>query len=132
MLLPSADPAPDRDPDRAQREVTARLRAESAALHARIGQMREDMGVIFESSRDSNADDEHDPEGQTIAFERSQLAAMTDQALAHLAEVDAALERAENGTYGVCEVCRQPIAPGRLEARPTARTCVQHAPARAR
>jgi RNA polymerase-binding transcription factor DksA len=133
MPAPPATPRPDETgPDPALPGVTARLREERAALSARIARLREDMGVIFESSRDSNADDEHDPEGQTIAFERSQLAAVTEHALAQLAEVDAALQRADDGTYGVCEVCGQPIAPARLDARPTARTCVPHAPARGR
>lgn len=83
-----------------------------------------DYAGIVEASADSNADDEHDPEGSTIAFERSQVGALVDQARAHLAEVDAALERVEAGTYGVCESCGKPIAPARLEARPVARTCI--------
>ena len=41
--------------------------------------------------------------------------------------VDAALARVEAGTYGICEVCGEPVPDGRLEARPTARTCVEHA-----
>ncbi|HLS39260.1 MAG TPA: TraR/DksA C4-type zinc finger protein [Ornithinicoccus sp.] len=108
----------------------ARLEEERADLRARLEQLTEDMAGFFESSRDSNADDEHDPEGQTIAFERSQLAAVTAQTREHLAEVEAAIERVHAGTYGICEVCDQPINPLRLEARPTARTCVEHASAR--
>ena len=88
------------------------------------------MAGFFDASRDSNADDEHDPEGQTIAFERAQLAAVTEQARAQLEEVDAALVRVAEGTYGTCEECGRPIPAGRLEARPTARTCVHHAPPR--
>jgi phosphoserine phosphatase RsbU/P len=42
-----------------------------------------------------------------------------------LSEVDAALERLQNGTYGVCEVCRGAIEPGRLAADPLARTCLE-------
>jgi DnaK suppressor protein len=76
------------------------------------------------ASRDSNADDEHDPEGATIAFERAQLGAILQQATGDLAEVDAALERVADGTYGVCDRCGQPIAAARLEARPTARYCI--------
>ncbi len=87
------------------------------------------MTSLIEASRDSNADDEHDPEGQTIAFERAQLAAITDQAREHLDEVEAALDRVVDGTYGICQVCREPIDPARLQARPTARTCVRHAAA---
>lgn len=79
---------------------------------------------VVAASRDTNADDEHDPEGATIAFERSQLAALVAQVRERLAEVDAALERLARGTYGVCEVCGRPIAEARLEVRPTARTCV--------
>ena len=76
------------------------------------------------ASRDTNADDEHDPEGATIAFERSQIGALRRQADHHLAEVEAALVRLDDGTYGVCESCGQPIAEGRLEVRPVARTCI--------
>jgi RNA polymerase-binding transcription factor len=90
----------------------------------RLADLVGDYAGIVEASADSNADDEHDPEGSTIAFERSQVGALVDQARAHLAEVDAALERVEDGTYGVCESCGQPIAPARLEARPVARTCI--------
>jgi DnaK suppressor protein len=85
-----------------------------------------------EASRDSNADDEHDPEGATIAFERSQVSSLVEQARAHLAELAEAGRRLQDGTYGVCEVCRGPIAVGRLEARPVARTCVTCAGSRTR
>jgi DnaK suppressor protein len=76
------------------------------------------------ASRDSNADDEHDPEGATIAFERSQVDSLIRQVEGHLAEIDEALARVTDGTYGVCVRCGRPIPAGRLEARPSARTCV--------
>ncbi|MGN6575863.1 MAG: TraR/DksA family transcriptional regulator [Nocardioides sp.] len=90
----------------------------------RLADLTGDYAGIVEASADSNADDEHDPEGSTIAFERSQVGALVEQARAHLAEIDAALARIEEGSYGVCESCGQPIAPARLEARPVARTCI--------
>jgi RNA polymerase-binding transcription factor DksA len=83
-----------------------------------------DYAGIVAASADSNADDEHDPEGATIAFERSQVGALVEQARGHLAEVDAALARVEDGTYGVCASCGRPVDPARLEARPVARTCI--------
>jgi RNA polymerase-binding transcription factor DksA len=67
---------------------------------------------------------EHDPEGSTIAFERSQASTMLAAARNHLADVDATLARISAGTYGSCERCGQPVAPERLLARPTARTCI--------
>ncbi len=109
-------------------DVAARLAAERAAVQARLARTDEDLAALFAASRDSNADDEHDPEGQTIAYERAQLSASAQQARSHLVEVDAALDRLAAGTYGVCEVCSRPIGVARLEARPTARTCVEHAP----
>jgi DnaK suppressor protein len=101
-----------------------RLQADRRTAVARLARLRSDFGGIVEASRDSNADDEHDPEGATIAFERSQVDALVRQTEQHLAEVDAALDRLAMGTYGVCERCGRPIPEGRLEARPVARTCV--------
>ena len=120
---------PDHPPDDPRlAAAAARLHEERATLLASVAGMAEDMTKLFDASRDSNADDEHDPEGQTIAFERAQLAALTDQAREQLTEIDAALARVADGTYGICEVGGEPIPPARLEARPTARTCVEHAP----
>ena len=84
------------------------------------------------ASLGTNADDEHDPEGATIAFERSQVGALITQARDHLAELDAAEARVADGSYGICEGCGRPIAPERLEARPVARTCVTCAAGRRR
>lgn len=123
-------PFADADPDDQQEPltVTARLTQERAALAARLERLSEDMSALVAASRDSNADDEHDPEGQTIAYERSQLSAVTSQSESHLAEVEAALVRVADGTYGVCDICHENIAAERLAARPTARTCVHHVP----
>ncbi|MFL6166041.1 MAG: TraR/DksA family transcriptional regulator [Ornithinibacter sp.] len=108
--------------------VAAALESERTTARARLARTDEDLAALFAASRDSNADDEHDPEGQTIAYERAQLTASADAARDHLREVDAAAARLAAGTYGVCEVCSRPIGVARLEARPTARTCVEHAP----
>ena len=108
-------------------EVTARLHETRVLVVARIAAMDGDMAALIEASRDSNADDEHDPEGQTIAYERSQLSALTTAARDQLRELDAAVERVDAGTYGICETCGGPIGAARLEARPTSRTCVVHA-----
>jgi DnaK suppressor protein len=106
------------------------LEDERDSVVRRLAALSRDFDEVVASSRDSNADDEHDPEGHTIAFERSQVGALIAQSREHLAEVDAALDRLEEGTYGTCERCGQPIPAGRLEARPTARWCVGCATAR--
>ena len=91
----------------------------------RLAALTGDYAGIVEASKDSNADDEHDPEGSTIAFERSQVGTLVEDARHQLAEVDAARARLADGTYGTCEECGGPIGEGRLEARPTARTCIR-------
>ncbi|MXG91926.1 TraR/DksA C4-type zinc finger protein [Nocardioides flavescens] len=101
-----------------------RLEAERRRTTDRLARLREDHDGFVEASRDSNADDEHDPEGATIAFERSQVETLTRQAQRRLAEVEAALVLLDEGGYGVCDVCGAEIPEERLEARPTARTCV--------
>jgi DnaK suppressor protein len=100
------------------------LLEERERTRLRLTALRGDHAGIVEASRNSNADDEHDPEGATIAFERSQVAALTRQAADRLVEVEAALGRLDDGTYGVCERCGRSIEPTRLQARPTARTHV--------
>jgi DnaK suppressor protein len=102
-------------------DALARTRAETLAQIAALGR---EFDEVVAASRSSNADDEHDPEGATIAFERQQVAALIAQAQQRLADVDAALARAEAGDYGTCDSCGQPIAPERLAARPQARTCI--------
>jgi DnaK suppressor protein len=104
--------------------VTDRLLAEQTAALAQIEALTSEFEEVVAASRASNADDEHDPEGATIAFERQQVVALLEQARNRLADVEAALARREAGDYGVCENCGRPISPERLAARPAARTCI--------
>jgi RNA polymerase-binding transcription factor DksA len=100
------------------------LEAERAASLARIESMTLEFDGIVEDSLYANADDEHDPEGSTIAFERARVTALIAGARSNLMELDRALARLTEGSYSVCEVCQGEIAPERLEARPATRTCM--------
>ena len=111
-------------------DARSALEQERSRTRQRLAALTGDYADIVAASLDSNADDEHDPEGATIAFERSQVGALAEQARRHLVEVDAALARLEAGTYGTCERCGGAVAAARLEARPTARTCITCASAR--
>ncbi len=100
------------------------LGAERAAAQAQVEALTRQFDEIVAASRSSNADDEHDPEGATIAFERQQVAALLQRARRRLTDVDAAVTAVEAGTYGRCRTCGRPIGDERLAARPTALTCI--------
>jgi len=106
--------------------VTARDRLEEERRRTteRLDRLRREHTGFVDASLNSNADDEHDPEGATIAFERSQVETLSRSLEQHLADIDAAFGRLDAGTYGTCERCGAAIPDGRLEARPAARTCV--------
>ena len=101
-----------------------RLETERAVIQDHLEELHRGLQKMVEAAADSNADDEHDPEGSTIAFERSQLKALIHQAEVHLNDIDDARAKVGDGRYGLCERCGQPISAARLDARPVARTCI--------
>lgn len=106
-------------------EVRRRLAADRAETLDRLSGLERERAGIVAAAESANSDDEHDPEGATIAFEREHTAALLDRARQHLAEIDAAQRRLDDGSYGTCTACGGPIAPDRLAARPTATTCIR-------
>lgn len=105
-------------------DVAEQLAQERASAAAQIAGLERDYGELVASSAQVGTDDEHDPEGATIAFERAQVTALLTQARRRLADVERASARLAAGTYGLCERCGGPIGAERLAARPTATTCV--------
>jgi DnaK suppressor protein len=101
-----------------------RLEAQRSLTLARMRAMTLDHDAIIGTLSDANIDDEHDPEGSTIAFERAQVGALLDAARAHLSDLDHAVAKLQAGTYGRCERCGRPVGADRLAARPAARTCI--------
>jgi DnaK suppressor protein len=101
------------------------LLAERARARTRAAALDREFAGIAAAASEAGTDDEHDPEGVTLAFERQHTAALLAQALEQIAEIDAAIGRLEEGTYGVCVKCGQPVGRDRLAARPAAATCIQ-------
>lgn len=108
------------------RDQLLREQRDTVQLMADLGA---DIRLIVDARQDSNSDDEHDPEGATLAFERSQTDALLRQSTERLSDIAAALARVDEGTYGLCEGCGKPITSARLQARPYARTCINCADA---
>jgi RNA polymerase-binding transcription factor DksA len=101
-----------------------RLEADRETTLEQIDDLTAELAGIVASTELVATDDEHDPEGATIAFERARVDALLAAAREHLKAIDHAEARLAAGTYGVCESCGQSIGDARLEARPTASTCI--------
>ena len=65
-------------------------------------------------------------EGTSMAVDRLTAGSAQEQLLSMLEDVRRARRRVADGSFGVCEVCGEPIAEERLEVRPWANRCVQH------
>ncbi|WP_432511698.1 TraR/DksA family transcriptional regulator [Kineococcus sp. SYSU DK001] len=105
-------------------DLRAALEAERADAVARVAGLERELASALEVAAEGTADDEHDPEGSTTAFERAQVAAVLEQVRARLAALRDALARLEEPGFGTCARCGSPIPAERLAARPWATTCV--------
>ncbi len=112
------------EPGSQRAQLRERIAADRERTRARIAALARERDDIIAAARDANTDDEHDPEGATIAFERAQVTELLRSARAHLEELDVAAARLDAGTASACERCQRPIPHERLLARPTARRCV--------
>ena len=106
-------------------EFDSRIAEELTDTEQLLAALHRDLAGLIAASADTNADDEHDPEGATIAFERAQLSALIDQAEERLTELQHARHRLGHGGYGRCERCGGEIGTARLLARPATRRCVR-------
>jgi RNA polymerase-binding transcription factor DksA len=113
------------DEDAARR----RLEAEKERVEGLIGSLQSEG--LDEGEADQVGDIPHvtDPaDHASETFEREKDQAILESLEDDLAEIEAALQRIDEGGYGVDEVTGEPIAPERLEAYPTARTNVDTPP----
>ena len=102
-----------------------RLEEEGRRARERVAALEREFAGLAEAASAAGTDDEHDPEGATLAFERQHAAALLEEAREQVAALDDALRRLAEGRYGVCDRCGQPIGAGRLEARPATTTCIR-------
>jgi RNA polymerase-binding transcription factor DksA len=117
-------PAPD------SADLRQQLADQRASALGQIEALTRDLDGIFAAAESVATDDEHDPEGTTIAFERAQLTSLIEAAQIRVTELEHAAARLDAGDYGRCENCGGPIGAERLDARPAATTCISCASAR--
>jgi RNA polymerase-binding transcription factor DksA len=106
-------------------EARQRVRAEYARVEGLVRHLKSELDGETDSGGSELADyDQHPADNASDTFEREKDLSILEQLEAELAELQAALERIDAGTYGIDEVTGEPIAPERLAANPIARTNV--------
>jgi DnaK suppressor protein len=105
-----------------------RLTRERTRLeHIRDGFMSEQSGDTPEwrATAELSVVDQHPADVGTETFERDKDMSILFDIEAQLSDVDRALRRLDDGTYGRCEACGRPIGAARLEAKPMTRFCIE-------
>ncbi|MFN8026238.1 MAG: TraR/DksA C4-type zinc finger protein [Acidimicrobiia bacterium] len=95
----------------------------TAAVRARLQTERDQVQAELTRLTEGDFDEGFADSGQVTA-ERGQVEALTGKLAESLAEIDDALAKLDAGSYGACESCGKPISEARLEAVPSARTCI--------
>lgn len=113
--------------------IRDRLVSEQERLNGEIESLRagENVSVTERmSTGDLSGNDQHPAEEGTETFDRERDLSLLESFENEMDEVQAALDRLEDGTYGKCEICGRPIGDERLEAVPATRYCIEHERAR--
>jgi RNA polymerase-binding protein DksA len=84
------------------------------------GNMQDELGELG-----GFATDNHLGDMATVTFDRELDEGLEEGAQQTLVQIDRALEKLDEGTYGVCERCGRPIAEERLRVRPWATLCIE-------
>ena len=110
------------------------IASEKQRLETLVRERETETGIGTESENASISElsslDQHQGDIGTETFEREKDFSLVEQLEAEIGDLDAALRKIDDGTYGVCEICGRDIEPERLEAVPGTRTCIEHAGAR--
>lgn len=103
---------------------TDALRSE---LETERDQLAEQVATIDPLSKKGDAFDENFADSGQVAAEQGENRVLYDQLKKELDDVEAALSRLDDGSYGTCQECGNAIGEARLEAMPAARYCIDHA-----
>jgi RNA polymerase-binding protein DksA len=102
-------------------DVKTELHSERKRLLEEIATAEEGLADLIRDSGDGAGDDQADAGSKT--FEREHEMSLANNARDMLEQVDHALARIQDGSYGVCENCSKPIGKYRLQAFPRATLC---------
>ena len=95
-----------------------------ALLEEERAQLRDKLAELGFGDGGGLSYDANFADSSQVTAERGEAETLALQLREALAEVEHALDKLSQGTYGLCESCGKPIAPARLEAKPAARLCI--------
>ena len=101
------------------------LTAEQATLVARIAELEAEFDTVVANTDARPARDTDSSDAGSIDVDRDRVTGLLGAAHEQLAQIEAALRRAEAGTWGVCAKCGKPISAERLAALPSATACIE-------
>ena len=104
------------------REIRTDIEADVAHLRQEITVAEADLVGLMRDAGDGAGDDQADAGAKT--FEREQEISLANNAREMLDQNLHAIERLDDGSYGICESCGNPIGKLRLQAAPRATLCV--------
>ena len=103
------------------KKIAANIQKQRQTILAKIKRLRredpfttQDRSLIVDAGTDAGD-----------LFGHEQVVVLEGRLKNDLTEIEAALKKIKTGTYGICERCRQPIDPARLEAKPQALYCLK-------
>lgn len=104
--------------------IERKLNEERAELQRQLEELeRQTQSAQADGSGEPSMDDDYADTG-TATFERERDLSLVHNLKDILVQVERALERIEEGSYGTCESCQKTIEPARIEALPYANLCV--------
>jgi RNA polymerase-binding transcription factor DksA len=104
-------------------ELYERLKKEKIQLEGKLEQLRAREPASYQGRREGSPYGKREEEADQ-AIELEKRLALKGRLINTLAEIEHALQKYEAGTYGLCDLCGQPIGQARLEALPQASLCL--------
>jgi len=122
VLDPSGCPGEPSETSEDGRRVL--LERQRTAAAERVASLERQLRQLADEQALTTHDDEHDPEGMTIGYQRAQFQSLLASARADLTAAGGALKRLDEGSYGRCRTCGATIGANRLAALPATLTCI--------
>jgi RNA polymerase-binding protein DksA len=107
-----------------RRTLKQRLLEERERVSREIAELDADLSESLEEISGESPYDQHMAETAAVTLDREIDLTLQENARATLTQIDRAMEKLENGSYGRCDKCGKPIGQGRLDIAPFATLCV--------